>query len=205
MEFLRVEKLTLEEMFNNKFKLFSISLVAVWIILFIRNVDIPLYFGADYEFVGWRRVLTFGNFIALCSFSMFNVAIFSLIQLRQRLKGSPSGLPLKITKVQNKNYEYINTLATLVTLFSVILVPIGTWREFLVFLVLMAIICICYLKTDLYYCNPIFAVLGYRLYSVYADVSTKLPDNSIGLYFGELEPGRLVRYYHIADDVYYLK
>lgn len=94
MEFLRVEKLTLEEMFNNKFKLFSISLVAVWIILFIRNVDIPLYFGADYEFVGWRRVLTFGNFIALCSFSMFNVAIFSLIQLRQRLKGSPSGLPL---------------------------------------------------------------------------------------------------------------
>ena len=108
-------------MFNNKFKLFSISLLAVWFVLFVRNVDIPVYWGHDYSFVGWERVLTLGNLIAFLSLIMIVVAVLSLVQLRHRLKGSPDSLPVSLSEVHDKNYDYINTLATLVTLFSIIL------------------------------------------------------------------------------------
>lgn len=192
-------------MFNNKFKLFSISLFAVWVVLFVRNVDIPVYFGHDYSFVGWERLLTLGNLIALLSLIMIVVAVLSLDQLRHRLKGSPDSLPVTLAEVRDKNYDYINTLATLVTLFSVILVPVGSFRDFIVFVVLMTIICVCFLKTNLYYSNPIFAALGYRLYSVKTTINSELPDNTIAIHHGKLESGKQIRYYHVADNVYFLK
>lgn len=192
-------------MFNNKFKLFSISLFAVWVVLFVRNVDIPVYFGHDYSFVGWERLLTLGNLIALLSLIMIVVAVLSLDQLRHRLKGSPDSLPVTLAEVRDKNYDYINTLATLVTLFSVILVPVGSFRDFIVFVVLMTIICVCFLKTNLYYSNPIFAALGYRLYSVKTTINSELPDNTIAIHHGQLESGKQIRYYHVADNVYFLK
>ena len=192
-------------MFNNKFKLFSISLLAVWVVLFVRNVDIPVYFGHDYSFVGWERLLTLGNLIALLSLIMIVVAILSLVQLRHRLKGSPDSLPVTLSEVHDKNYDYINTLATLVTLFSVILVPVGSFRDFIIFVALMTIICVCFLKTNLYYSNPIFAALGYRLYSVKTTINSELQDNTIAIYHGKLERGKKIRYYHVADNVYYLK
>ena len=43
-------------MFASKFKLFSISLIAVWVVLFVKNVNIPVYFGADAQFVSFRTL-----------------------------------------------------------------------------------------------------------------------------------------------------
>lgn len=57
-------------MFSYKFRLFSISLCAVWLVLLVKNVDIPIYFGKDFQFVGFERLLTLGNFIAFLSFIM---------------------------------------------------------------------------------------------------------------------------------------
>ena len=192
-------------MFNYKFKLFSISLLAIWVILFIKNVDIPIYCGPDSEFVGWNRLITFGNLIALLSLVFIIIAVLGLFRLGHRLKGSPNGLPVRVLEVKDINYSFLNTLATLVTLFSVTLIPIGTFRDFLVFVVLIFIISVCFLKTNLYYCNPIFAALGYRLYSIKADDSINLPDESIAIYHGKLEENKTVIYYHVADNVYFLK
>ena len=71
-------------MFRNKLKLFTISLTAVWIVLFIKNVDIPVYFRGDSQFVGWARLLTYRNLIALFSVVMMAVSIHSIIQLRRK-------------------------------------------------------------------------------------------------------------------------
>lgn len=191
-------------MFNYKFKLFSISLIAVWLVLFIKNVDVPFYFGTDSQFVGWKRLLTFGNVIAVMSLVMTIVAIVSFIQLRHRLQGSPDGLTTTITEVHDKSYEYINTLVSIVTLFSVILVPVVSTRDFIVFIIMMLVISICFLKTNLYYSNPIFAALGYRLYTVKSN-SPKLPENSVVIYHGVLSNGVPVNSYHVSDDVYFLK
>lgn len=191
-------------MFSYKFRLFSISLCAVWLVLFVKNIDIPVYFGIDSQFVGWGRLLTLGNLVALLSFIMLFVAIDSLVKLKHRLNGSPDGLTTTITKVQDKSYEYINTLATIVTLFSVILVPVGTLRDFVVFSLMMFFISICFFKTNLYYCNPIFAALGYRLFTVSSD-SNKLPQDSVAIYHGILSANKTVTSYHVSDNVFFLK
>ena len=72
-------------MFRNKLKLFAISLTAVWIVLFIKNVDIPVYFGGDSQFVGWARLLTYRNLIALFSVVMMAVSIQTQVKRQPQL------------------------------------------------------------------------------------------------------------------------
>ena len=190
-------------MFQYKFKLFSISLVFVWIILFVKNIDIPVYLGPDSVFVGWKRLLSYGNLIAIASGVMFVVAMLSLHQFNHRLKGSPSTLKTKISSVHDRSFDYVNALATVTTLVSVILVPTDTLREFLIFMLLMATITVCYLKTNLYYSNPIFAALGYRLYTIKVE-SNAIPDDSIVIVRNQIQLGDYIRCFHISDNVYFL-
>lgn len=191
-------------MFQYKFKLFSISLVFVWIILFVKNVEFPVYLGPDPVFVGWKRLLSYGNFIALGSFIMLIVALLAWHQLNHRLKGSPSTLKTRISSVHDRSFDYVNTLATVTTLVSIILVPTDTLREFLIFMLLMAAITVCYLKTNLYYSNPIFAALGYRLYTIKVE-SIAIPDDSIVIVSNQIQLGDYIRCFHISDNVYFLE
>lgn len=188
-------------LFTNKMGLLSISLLPIWILLFVKNVDVPVYFGQDWQFVGWFRLLSYRNIVAVVSVILTTIGVLSIHQLRHRTKGSPEGLTTKVTMVKDRNIEYVNTLATIVTLLGVALVSVETLRGFLIFVILMALIIVCYLKTNLYYCNPIFAALGFRLYIV--NVSG-MPDEAIAVYRGVLKVNCSVYYYHISDNVYYL-
>ena len=190
-------------MFQYKFKLFSISLVFAWVILFVKNIDIPVYLGPGPVFVGWKRLLSYGNLIALVSGVMFVVSMLSLHQFNHRLKGSPSTLKTKISGVHDRSFDYVNALATVTTLVSIILVPTDTLREFLIFMLLMATITVCYLKTNLYYSNPIFAALGYRLYTIKVE-STVIPDDSIVIVRNQIQLGDYIRCFYISDNVYFL-
>lgn len=191
-------------MFANKFKLFSISLIAMWVVLLVKNVDIPVYFGTDAQFVGFGRLLTYGNVIALISFVMLAIALYSIHQLNHRLKGSPDSLTITLTAVKDRNVEYVNVLATVVTLISVILVPTESLRDFIVFILLMTVIGICFVRTNLYYSNPLFAALGYHIYTVGSN-SSKLLVGSVAISRKKLMVGDKVLSYHISDNVYNLE
>ena len=190
-------------MFRYKFKLFAVSLVFVWIILFVKNIDIPIYLGPYPVFVGWKRLLSYANIIALVSVVMFIVTMLSLHRFNHRLKGSPSTLNTKITSVRERSFDYVNALATETTLVSIVLVPADTLREFLIFMLLMATIAVCYLKTNLYYSNPIFAALGYRLYTIKVE-SSAIPDDAIVIVRNQIQSGDYIRCFHISDNVYFL-
>lgn len=163
-----------------------------------------MYCGKDAVFVGWNRILTYSNIVAVLSLIMIVIAVYSLIQLSHRLKGSPTFLPVEVTGVQDKNSEYINTLASVVTLLSVIFVPCGTLRDFVVVVIMMAVIVICFLKTNLYYSNPVFAAFGFRLYTA-GSTCNSIPSNSIVVYHGILKDGDMVHPYYVSDNVYFLK
>ena len=188
-------------MFSKKWRLLAISLMPLWIVLFVKNVDIPVYFGMNWQFVGWEKLITYRNLVASISLLMILTGALSFHQLRHRMKGSPIGLLTIISKVNDRNYDYVNTLATIVTLLGVVLISVDTLRGFLIFCILMIFIIVCYLKTNLYYCNPIFAALGFRLYTVNGN---GLQEESIAIYRGALRDGCGVRYYHISDNVYFL-
>ena len=187
--------------FTKKSSLLSISLLPMWIVLFVKNIDIPIYFGYDWQFVGLERLLSYWNIVALISFVMIIKGLACFHQLQHRMKGSPGGLATTISKVNDRNFDYVNTLATILTLLGVILVPVDTLRGFLIFAILMALIIVCYQKTNLYYSNPIFAALGFKLYTINGN---GIQNESIAIYRGDLRDGSCVRFYHISDNVYYL-
>ena len=119
-------------LFTNKMGLLSISLLPVWLLLFVKNVDVPVYFGHDWHFVGWFRLLSCRNFVAVVSVILTTIGVLSIHQLRHRTKGSPEGLTTTVTMVKDRNIEYVNTLATIVTLLGVVLVSVDTLRGFLI-------------------------------------------------------------------------
>lgn len=183
-----------------KIILFVISMLPMWLVLFIKTVDIPCYFGCDWRFVGWELIITIPNSIALICFVLVALSIWHLHHLMHRLKGSPSALPVTIMHKNSINLDYINTLSTIVTLFSVLLIDYTTIRDVILLVVFMVIIMMCYTKTNLYYCNPVFAALGFRIVSVNTSCNTKVPDGSVVLYRGEL--GIRISVHHLADNVY---
>lgn len=183
-----------------RIKLFVISMLPMWLLLFIKTVSIPCYLGHDWCFVGWDMLFTIPNSIALVCLVLVALSLWYLLHLTHRLKGSPSALPVRIEHKDSINIDYINTLSTLVTLFSVLLINYDTIRDVILLVVFVIIIMVCYTKTNLYYCNPVFAAWGFKIVSVNTNGNTKVPDGSVVLYRGELN--NRVSVHHLADNVF---
>lgn len=40
----------------NKINLCIMSMELIFVLVFIKSVEIPIYLGMDYEFIGWQKV-----------------------------------------------------------------------------------------------------------------------------------------------------
>ena len=93
-----------------------------------------------------------------------NGFIFLLLQ-NHELNGAANPCR-RITKIENVNYEFLTFLTTYI-------IPIcfdfDKTRYKIVFLILLIIIGIVFVKMNLYVANPILAIMGYRLYKVSVD------------------------------------
>ena len=183
-----------------RIKLFVISMLPMWLVLFIKTVNIPYYFGRSWRFAGWDMIITIPNSIAFVCFALLALSLWYLHHLTHRLKGSPSALPVIIEHKESINIDYINTLSTLVTLFSALLVQYETIRDIVLLVVFLAIIMVCYTKTNLYYCNSVFAALGFRIIRVNTNGNCKVLNGSVVLYRGDL--GNRISVHHLADNVF---
>ena len=183
-----------------RIKLFVISMLPMWLLLFIKTVSIPYYFCHDWCFAEWNLIITIPNTIAFICFVLVALSLWYLYHLAHRLNGSPSALPVTIEHKDSINIDYINTLSTLVTLFSVLLINYETIRDVILLVVFVIIIMVCYTKTNLYYCNPVFAVCGFRIVSVNTNGNAKVPNGSIVLYRGGI--GDRISVHHLADNVF---
>lgn len=161
-------------------------MLPMWLVLFIKTVSIPYYFGRDWRFAGWDLIITIPNSIAFICFVLVALSLWYLHHLTHRLKGSPSALPVTIESKDSINIDYINTLSTLVTLFSILLINYDTIRDVILLFVFVFIIMVCYTKTNLYYCNPIFAAWGFKIIRVNTNGNAKVPNGSVILYSGDL-------------------
>lgn len=186
-------------MFGRK-RLFIISMLPMWLMLFIKTVNIPYYFGRNWCFAGWDLIVSIPNIIALICLVLLTLSLWYLHRLTHRLKGSPSALPVKIEHKDSINIDYINTLSTLVTLFSVLLIQYESIRDMILLVVFIVIIMVCYTKTNLYYCNPVFAAWGFRIVRVNTNDNDKVPNGSVVLYRKEL--GDRITVHHLADNVF---
>lgn len=168
----------------SKTNLCIMSMELIFILAFIKSIDVPVYFGSDWEFIGWSNIFLHhpGNFVALlCIMGLIWSQCVSWA-LRHKLKGSPDTLPIKINNIKNKDTEYMSLLFTILTIVSF---DFSNIRDIIVFAVVLFIYCVILTRTDWYAASPILALKGFHLYTGETD---KLPKGTLFLTNEEISP-----------------
>lgn len=184
---------------NEKLKLFIMSFWIFFVLLIIVTVDIPLCAGANCEFIGWKNLLTINNSIAIVALLFLLFGVLFYYQFLHKLKGDLD-LPVKIEKIDNINYEYFALLMTIISLISF---DFKTVRGLILIIVLMLILGAIFMKTELFYSNPSFALLGFHIYK--ADTNNPNLKNSIFITKDKIKVDDKVKYLRISDKVYFTK
>lgn len=186
----------------SKTNLCIMSMELIFILALVKSVNIPVYFGSDWEFVGWSNLFLQHpeNFVAF--FCLIGLIWSQCVYwaLRHKLKGSPDALPIKIRNIVNKDAEYMSLLFTILTIVSF---DFSNIRDLIVFAIVFLLYCVLLTRTDWYAASPILALKGFRLYGGETDI---LPKDTIFLSYGEIPLDKeIVRSFHkISRTVYWL-
>lgn len=186
-----------------KHQLFTISTILIWIILLVKEVEIPCYFGKDWVFVDPISLISIHNLIGLVSFVMIIVGLINARRLMHRTKGTPTSLNVKIEGVSDRSQDYINSLSSIITIFSVACLDFNGIRGVILLAVVLFVIYVCTINSNWYYCNPIFALMNFHIDVIHTNMESRdLPNGSIVLYQGDIKKDVYVTPYHISDNVY---
>lgn len=183
----------------DRIKLFIMSFWIFFLLLIVVTVDFPLCFGGDCSFIGLKKLLSINNIIAFSSFGCLLLGVLFYYQFMHRLKGDLD-LPVTIEKIENINYEYF---ALLVTIISLIAFDFTTFRGLILLVILLVILCAIFIKTELFYSNPSFALLGFNIYK--ADTNDERLKDKIFITKDKIKSGDKVKYLRISDKVYFTK
>lgn len=109
-------------------------------------------------------------------------------------------------KIEIKKYTSDSSLIFFTTfIVPLVIDDIGRLNNFLVFIGLLAIIIALMCKTNLYYQNPVITILGYNTFQFQfseCDDVSMIGRDLIGITFGKIDEGKIIKYQLIADDVY---
>lgn len=149
-----------ETMLKIKFYIISILILLVLAVF----IDIKL-FDSNGAFLGVYDLICCNWFSIISIIFIIMGFIFLLLQ-NHELNGATNPC-CRITKIENVNYEFLTFLTTYII--PLICFDFDKTRYKIVFLILLIIIGIVFVKMNLYVANPILAIMGYRLYKVSVD------------------------------------
>lgn len=142
-----------------KVKMYILSLWLLFCFVIIATFD---YTDLCAKKINWCVVLT-GNIIPIVCVVMLVVCIVFYFQFRHELNGTTM-LPLKVTKVCNRNSDYLAFLATYIL--PLVFVNFSSKRQVVILILLLIAIGFMYVKTDMFLSNPTLALLGYKIYEI---------------------------------------
>lgn len=182
-----------------KIKLFIMSFWIFFVLLIIVTIDIPLCFKPNCEFIDIEDLLTINNIIAFAGFIFLLLGVLFYYQFMKKLEGDLE-IPVQIKNIENINYEYFALLMTIISLISF---DFTTLRGLILLVVLVFIMGAIFIKTELFYSNPSFALLGFHIYK--ADTNNDNLTNSIFITKDKISKGDKIKYLKISDRVYFTK
>lgn len=110
----------------------------------------------------------------------------------------------EICSVVEKEDAGLNFFLTLII--PLLLDDVATIQGALTFAIVVLLICILLYRTNLFYANPVLALLGYRVYEFSFKENEEYGDKQlIGLCKGELNKNGSVEYKEITPKVLYIK
>lgn len=148
-----------------KFQMYIISLCFLFALAMIININEP----------SWKEIMNMENvkvklwLIFKCNIAStfcFIMTIVSYIMYKFfqcKFKGS-SELPVQVKEVKSENYEYLTFLTTYII--PLICFDLSELKNVIVFILLLIIIGIIFVKSDFYLGNPTLALMQYKLYRV---------------------------------------
>lgn len=143
---------------------------------------------------------SFKNIKFIVFFILFVICFLPYFFIRNIFKKEGKGLPIKIFKYNNINFEIISFFITFIV--PLVYLPLKRMNEIIVFILLLAIIIIIFFKTSLFYTNPILSLFGYSIYQIEKSENTKL-DNCILILKGKLVENSYIRYVRLDETIYY--
>ena len=178
--------------------------LSLWLLFFsviIITMDVPIYLGVDWTFVGVRHLL-FENVIPLVCIVSLLVGCCSFYDFTHKTKGS-SELSFKIIQLENIEYEHLSFLTTYII--PLICFSFDNIRYIYVFIILLVVIGMIYIRTDLFYANPTLAILGFRIYKIKGLFRNDERDNIILITREELHLNDYIKYIKVDNRIYYAK
>lgn len=145
-----------------KIKFYIISILILLVLAVF--IDIKL-FDSNGAFLGVYDLICC-NWFSILSIVFIIIGFIFLLLQNHELNGAANPC-CRITKIENVNYEFLTFLTTYII--PLICFDFDKTRYKIVFLLLLIIIGIVFVKMNLYVANPILAIMGYRLYKVSVD------------------------------------
>lgn len=158
-----------------KLELYILSLWLLFFLIIVVTADIPMCFGQNCSFVGWKNVIS-KNILPLISLFFLTLGFLFYFRFDYRVSGSKK-LPATISKIEDYNYEHLTFLTTYII--PLICFNLTSSRYVFALAFLLIIIGVIYVRTDKFYANPTLAVLGFRLYKVTVKTRTSTNENVI--------------------------
>ncbi len=182
-----------------KIQLYIVSLLLLFILVFINKINIPLCLGKDCECIGLESFIEInkanGIILILSILMIFLGLVFYLVNFQYFIRGNKH-LPEEIKQIENVNWEHLTFLTTYI-------IPFVTFNfnedknELILFILLVIIGCI-YIKTNIFHTNPTLALLGYNIYKV----STENRKNIIIISKRTLTKEDKIRVKLLSDNIY---
>jgi hypothetical protein len=154
---------------KKKIDLYILSLSFLFVMIIIMKIKIPVYFGANWQFIGWNKLISqniTGPILLspiVLSFLFILYSIYVFFEFKYSNKGS-FDLPAKIIKIKDINYENLSFIVTYIIPFSSL--SFGDYKFITMITFLLVIIGIMAIKTNKFYINPTLAILGFRIYLI---------------------------------------
>lgn len=184
-----------------KYKFYLMSLWLLFVLIFVLTVDIPISFSPDAKFIGVGPLLK-RNWLAFCSLLLAGLGGFFAVKVRREWKGVTNP-PYEIATIENVNYEYLAFLTTYII--PLVCIDLSNIRYVIVLAVLLVIMGFLFVRMNLYYGNPILALMGYRLYRVQIKELDNPPDGIILISEDELAVNTSINWIPIDKYVWVVK
>ncbi|SHG44511.1 hypothetical protein SAMN05421866_0477 [Chryseobacterium oranimense] len=185
---------------SRKIGLFFLSLWLLFIMIIIITCDIPCYLKKDFEFVGIKYLITH-NIIPLFCVAALIIGLISFVDFNNQSKGTPE-LSFKISEIENIDYEHLTFLTTYII--PLVCFQFENLRYIIVFVIILLVISIIYIRTDLFYANPTLAILQFRIYKVEGEFRNgQVRKSRILITKNKLTINDRVKYYKLDERIYY--
>lgn len=112
-------------------------------------------------------------------------------------------MSFKIIQLENIEYEHLSFLTTYII--PLICFSFDNMRYVYIFIILLVVIGMIYIRTDLFYANPTLAILGFRIYKIKGLFRNSERENIILITREELFLDDYVKYIKVDNRIYYAK